>query len=509
LIKSLHILITFLLFGGSISYAQNTGTKGKNPPPANVELLNADKVIFDQRKGDAQRALGNVQVRHDNTLMYCDSAWIYQKRNVLFAFGHLHVKQGDSLNMYGDSLFYDGNTGYGKLRGHIRMVELDMSMETDSLEFVSKEGRGWYSTGGIIRSAKNKNVLTSKFGEYRSASKDIFFSGEVMLKHPDYTMTCDTLRYHTPTETAWFYGPTVLRTNDGVILCEGGWYNTRKDQSRFIKNVYMSNGEYKFRGDTLDYSQKSGLGTARGFFSLYDTTNKSTLSGKYGWFNEKLKSAFVTDSALMMRPFDDDTLYLHADTLFASREGKDSTQWMRAWRNVRFFRNDVQGMCDTLDYHEKDSVLNLLGKPVIWQDDQQLSAQRMEVHFRNKELHRIDLIGNCFISSFADSLCYNQIKGRTMHGYFKDEKLSHISIKGNGQTIYYAGEKGKPLIGMNKAECSDIDIYVEENKISNIVFHTEPTATFFPMTKINPKDRFLKDFEWMGDRRPKKVEDLF
>ncbi|HRE96927.1 MAG TPA: OstA-like protein, partial [Flavobacteriales bacterium] len=208
MIKSLHILITFLLFGGSISYAQNTGTKGKNPPPANVELLNADKVIFDQRKGDAQRALGNVQVRHDNTLMYCDSAWIYQKRNVLFAFGHLHVKQGDSLNMYGDSLFYDGNTGYGKLRGHIRMVELDMSMETDSLEFVSKEGRGWYSTGGIIRSAKNKNVLTSKFGEYRSASKDIFFSGEVMLKHPDYTMTCDTLRYHTPTETAWFYGPT-------------------------------------------------------------------------------------------------------------------------------------------------------------------------------------------------------------------------------------------------------------------------------------------------------------
>lgn len=474
-----------------------------------IEVVSADKLIFDQKRSEAQRVIGNVQVKHENTTMYCDSAWIFQKKGKLYAFGHLHMKQGDSLNVYGDSLFYDANLRYGKMRGHVRMVELDMNMETDSIEFDAKEGRGWYTNGGIIRSARNKNTLTSRNGEYRSKSKDIFFSDSVRLNHPEYTMQCDTLRYHTPQETAFFSGPTTIRTNSGLIFCENGWYNTRTDESFFSKNAFLSSKEHLIHGDSIRYNRKTGKGSAHGKFQLQDTLNAMIAEGKRAQFDEVKGTSMITDSAVLIRKFEKDSLYIHADTLYGFKNLATDKQHFVAWHHVRFFKSDLQGICDSLNFSEGDSLLQLMGTPVIWHQENQLSAVKMNIRFKEKTIDRADLYDDCFIASQVDSTGYNQIKGRSMHAVFVNEQLSQIDIKGNGQTIYYAGEEGKKRIGMNKAECSDIRIRLAENKISAITFITEPEAVFYPMDRINPKDKLLKDFKWHGNSRPKNKSDIF
>jgi lipopolysaccharide export system protein LptA len=510
----LHIVLLLLIFS-SVAFAQ------KKNPPANtksspIEILNADRVVRDmspvnspQKKIKPERILGNVIVKHESTMMYCDSAWYYQQRNVLYAFGHVHMKEGDSLNVYGDSLFFDGNAKYGKLRGHIRMVEQDMTMETDSIEFDTKLGIGRYTTGGTVRSVKNQNTLTSKKGEYHSKTKDIFFSDSVFLKSPEYTMTTDTLRYHTITETAYFMGSTVFRDKQNIVFCKGGFYNTRTEKSQFLKEVYMSNVENTLRGDTIEYDRLKGIGIARGPFTAEDTLNDMILSGTYGWFDETNKKSLITGNALMTRIFEKDSLYLHADTLRGEKDVKTDKQLVRAYHHVRFYKSDIQGKCDSISFNEQDSILHLWGKPVLWHEANQLSAEKMEIKIAGKKIDKVELFDNCFIASSADTVGYNQIKGRKMLATFKGDKIDKVYIFGNGQAIYYAGEEGKKPMGMNKIECSDIVIYIGEKKLERVHFLTEPKGEFFPLEKINPKDALLKDFVWYGKYRPTDKADVF
>ncbi|MFI5204660.1 MAG: OstA-like protein, partial [Flavobacteriales bacterium] len=105
-----------------------------------ILMRHADRLEYDTSINSAQRLNGNVEFQHGAVIMYCDSAWFFPKRNYLNAFGHVHVKQGDSLNLYGDSLRYDGNTRIAKLRGNIRMVEKDLRLITDSIDFNVKKG---------------------------------------------------------------------------------------------------------------------------------------------------------------------------------------------------------------------------------------------------------------------------------------------------------------------------------------------------------------------------------
>lgn len=209
-----------LAFCGLISNAQKKTL---------IIIENADHVVFnqnDKKYKDVNRALGNVRLRHENMLMFCDSAHVYKNSNIVFAYGHIHVKQGDTLNIYGDSMKYDGGKHFGQLRGKIRMVENDLKLETDSIDFDTEKHIAYYTNGATITSQKNKNVLKSKIGTYHSKTKDLFFKDSVTLTHPDYTLWSDTLKYNVSSHTAYFFGPTVIRTKESTMYCERGWYNT-------------------------------------------------------------------------------------------------------------------------------------------------------------------------------------------------------------------------------------------------------------------------------------------
>lgn len=505
-------LILFLILFSVSLFSQKKTT---------INIENADKVVFnqnDKKYKDANRAIGNVRLRHENMLMFCDSAHLYKNSNIVHAYGRIHIKQGDTLNIYGDSLRYDGTKHFGQLRGKIRMVENDLKLETDSIDFNTEEHIAYYTNWATITSQKDNNVLRSKKGTYHSKSKELFFKDSVTLTHPDYTMWSDTLKYHVTSQTAHFFGPTVIRTKESTMYCERGWYNTKKENALFSQRAYFNKKEHTLRGDSIFYDMQKGKGVARSNISLLDTVNKVILQGNYGEYEEKTENMLVTERALMIKIMDDDSLFLHADTLIARKDTSKNKQVLRAFHHVKFYKSDLQGKCDSIVFDERDSTLKLFHHPVMWHEENQLTAEYMEMRIVNENPESILLENECFIISEADTVGFNQIKGKKMYGKFNGDKLQKVNVYGNGQTVYYAAgekkdslstEKRKEYFGMNKTECSDIVIYLNEKSIDKITFITNPDAVFYPMDKINPKDRMLKGFRWEEKSRPGKKEDIF
>jgi len=514
-----------------------------------IKLQHANSLEFDKKLGiDAKRLIGNVIFEHEGALMYCDSAYLYSD-NSMDAFGNIHIRQGDSIHLYGDLLNYKGNEKKAKVQKNVRLIEKDMTLTTDTLYYSTRDKIANYQTGAKI--VNKDNILTSQYGNYYSASKDFLFKKNVVLTNPEYVMNCDTLRYNTISKTAYFLGPTTIKGKSNFIYCENGWYNTDLDISQFNKNAYLISKEQKIKSDSLYYDRKRAFGKAFQNVEIIDTVQKINISGGYGEYHENSGNAFVIDKALLMEIFEKDTLFLHADTLSTGYEGvkmedenkkieeksekienkkqktkekskiieqpvakndqkttKDKPRIMYAYHKVKFYKSDMQGRCDSLVYTYRDSVMRLFKDPVMWSDKNQLTAEKIELKTSRGKLDKLFLTNLAFIISQEDTLKYNQIKGKTMTGFFADNKLRRVKVEGNGQSIYYAKD-GKKMIGVNKADCTDMMIYLKNNQIEKITFIKKPDATLYPMKELKPEELLLKGYTWRIQQRPYSIKDIF
>ncbi|HLP13478.1 MAG TPA: OstA-like protein [Flavobacteriales bacterium] len=515
--KIVFILI-LVLQGVNIFAQKKPATKNKKDrpkvttaPPAQkpagkIEILQANVAKYDTSYSEAHRLIGNVIFKHENMLMFCDSARFFEKESRIKAYGHIHVQQGDTLNVYADSLDYNGTTKLAKLRGHIRMVEKDLVMTCDSVDFDAKRSIGVYKGGATITSAKNKNTLTSRTGYYHSKTKDFYFKDNVVLKNQDSELKTDTLRYNVGNETAYFIAATKITTKDtGEITTTNGWFDTRKDKSAFYNRSELKKKEKNITADTILYDQKKGIGNLYGNAWMYDTTDKVGLFGDYAYYDEKKEEVLITRNPFMMQKFSKDTFYLKADTIFSVRDTSGKST-VKAYRNVKFFKGDMMGKADSLIYSDEDSLIKFFRQPVLWQDKNQLTGDYMEARVVDNKIQKITITNNSFIISKADTVGYNQIKGRNVYAYFNEEEISKIKVEGNGQTLYYIGEEGKSYSAINRADCSDIILYTKEGKIKRITFVYQPDATAYPIDKYPANEKLLKDFKWLEEQKPTELD---
>lgn len=507
-----------------------------------VEIINADSFEFDEDLGNgAKRLLGNVQFRQDDVLMFSDSAYYYDN-NALDAFGNIHINKNDSVHLYGDFLKYDGNSKLASVTGKVvTLKDKTMTLTTSKLDFNMQSNIGYYNNKGKI--VTKENTLTSQNGYYYSSQKNLFFKKDVVLVNPDYKMYSDSLRYNTNTETAFFNGPTNIVSEANRIYCENGWYNTKQDKAQFNKNAWLKNKEQKLHGDSLYYDSKNGYGKAIKNVEVLDSAQKISIRGNFLEYFEVSEKSIVTDHAVMIQYFKTDTLYLHADTLkatydstyFALKKIKETEELKNnkgkkdkkvkvqmedsvasahrliyAHYKVKFFKNDLQGLCDSLVYSAADSLMRLFKKPILWSDANQLTAELINIKLYDGKIYQLRMNTNAYIISQYDSLRFNQIKGKKMIGYFTENDLRKIDVMGNGETVYYIkDDKDGSLSGVNKAECSDMAIYITNNKVEKLKMYKKPTGIMHPPKEVKPEEMMLKDFAWYAAYRPQNFEDIF
>jgi lipopolysaccharide export system protein LptA len=448
----------------------------------------------------------------------------------------VRVQQGDSTNIYGQFLKYNGNTRMAEIQKSVRYSSGSTTLTTELLFYDMKASQANYPNGGTI--VNKENTLTSQVGYFNPKKKSYSFKKNVVLTNPKYVITCDTLNYSSAVNTAYFLGPTQIKGSNVFIYCESGWYSTDKDVGMFRKNAYIVSKDQTMKGDSIYFEKADDFGKAMGNVSIIDTTQHIIVGGDLAIRSGKTETATVTGHALLKQYYSEDTLFLHADTLRAVDEHptkkvlveqvittkkdkkktlqtyvdeKDtSVTWRKlyAYHKVKFFKEDMQGSCDSLIYSSKDSLMHLFINPVLWSEQNQLTAKKMDLMITNGEIKTMFLNKDAFIISKEDTVKYNQIKGKQMTGYFKKNELRKILVEGNGQTIYFAKDKEK-LIGVNKAECSNLMIYIKENQVDKITFLKKPEATLFPMKEFTPDEFKLKDFVWRENERPLSVEDIF
>lgn len=499
MLHRVFFLFTCVLLAAA-SYGQQKQVK-------RIELRNAEVLEYDESLGHkARRLLGNVIFEHEGALMHCDSAYLYEN-NSMDAFSNVFINKGDSIKMWCDELNYNGNTELAKAKRNVKLVDREMTLTSQKLDYNMETERAWYNTGGTI--VNSKNTLTSRAAYYYSKLEEVFFKDSVQLINEQYSLYCDTLRYNTSTEVAFFLGPTKIISDENTILCQFGWYDTELDIAQFSQKATVLSADLSIVGDSLYYNKNYGYGLAKGNVIIADTSQNIVLTGETAKYYEVGNMVLLTDSAVMIQDMGPDSLFLHADTLLSLVDTVIDRRILFAYHHVKFFKPDMRGKSDSLVYSYADSTIRLYRDPILWSEENQLTADSMWIQNRNNRIDKLYMKDNSMIVSQVDSGMYNQIKGRYMTGYFQEQKLHRVYVEGNGQTIYFAGEDGAKPENVNKAKASNLIIKIAKNKVKDITFLTQPDATLWPLHLVNLSDLKLDGFSWREKDRPEKMEDIF
>lgn len=472
-----------------------------------VFLEHANTLSFDKEvNADAQFLQGDVCFRHDSSYMYCDSAYFFETTNSLEAFSNVRMEQGDTLFVYGNYLFYDGNTQIAYLRENVRMENGQVTLFTDSLNYERIPDIGYYFDGGLI--VDSLNQLSSFYGQYSPTTKLAIFNDSVRLENPNFTLYSDTLHYDTESKIATILGPSIIVSDSGTIHSSRGWYNTETNTSLLLDRSEVYSGNRVLIGDSISYNQDAGFGEAFGNMCLRDTAQKVILEGQYGFYNERTEYAFATDSARFMEYSQGDTLYLHADTLEMAT--LDSTaREIKAFHGVRFYRIDMQGVCDSMQFNTRDSVLYMYDNPVLWNEQYQLYGDTIEIYMNDSTIDYAHVIQFAFAVQHLDSSYYNQLKGNDLKAYFEGQTVRQIDVEGNAESIYYPLEGDGAKIGLNETKSGFLTIWVKENKLEKLKIWPTPLGNLTPIPDLKPEQKTLKDFYWYDYLRPKNKDDIY
>ncbi len=509
-------MVLCLLLSAFLSPAVLYAQKQPIPAPENgepeqeqkeVEIINADYLKMQEIDGKKYtRLVGNVALKQDGVIMYCDSAITDKESNSVDAYGRVHIMQ-DTINAYSQTLHHDGGQKMSRLNGNVKLTDGQMVLYTDELYYDIKNKLSYYLVGGRV--LKDSTVITSQRGYYYSQKKEVFFQGNVVMTDPNYNLNSDTLMYQVETKISNFFGNTEIFNKDSRIFCDNGWYDSNRDVSSFGKNTVVLNPPQRLEGDSLYYERFRGFGKAVGPFIWTDSSMGVEIHANYGEFIDSQQYIMATQKALMIYKMDKDSLSLTADTLKSmTRSATDTIKNFFAYHKVRMFMKDMQGVCDSMFYSFADSTFRMYYKPVLWTNDIQMSGDTVFLLTKNNKAEKMSIYKSAFIISPSGTKYYDQIKGINIFGYFVDNTLDHMDVKGNGESLYFGKDEKEKYIGNNKALSTDITLYFADKKINKIVFIQNPEAVFTPLKKLTAEQFKLKDFNWQIDRKPKSREAL-
>lgn len=507
------VVSVLCLFGFCLLAQVRPAKKGEQKPAkSKVYLLHSDVLKKSPLNPDldAQILIGNVAFRHDSVYMYCDSACFYEKTNSLEAFDNVKMVQGDTLFLYGDYLFYDGNTQIAQVRYNVRMENKNTTLLTDSLNYDRIYNLGYYFDGGTLMD--EENVLTSEWGEYSPATKISVFNYDVKLVNPKFTLTSDTLRYSTATKIANILGPSDIVSDANHIYSELGFYNTQIGQAELLDRSVLTNEGKRLIGDSLFYDRVKGYGEAFDNVIMTDTVNKNMLTGDYCYYNELTKYAFATKKAVVVDYSQGDSLFMHADTLqmYTYYLNTDSMfRETRAYHKVRMYRADVQGVCDSLVFSSKDSCLTMYYDPILWNNNQQLLGEKIMIYMNDSTIDWAHIQNQALSVEQLDSTSYNQVTGKEMKAWFQGGEMRKVDVIGSVRLVYYPMESDSTLIGMNVSETSLLNMFLENRKMKKMIMSPKSNGTLYPMLQRPPEKMKLDNFVWFDYIRPLDKEDIF
>lgn len=480
------------------------------------ELVQADELIGDVYRGqNVRKLIGNVIFKKNDGFMYCDSAYQYVNKSDIDAFGHVKMTQGDSVTIWGDSLFYNSQNKIARLRGNITMIDRKMKLVTRFLDYDMNDKSGHFYNGGTITDPKN--VLVCEEGFYYSNKEHLVFKKKVVLVNPEYTINSDNLEYNTKSKISYLKGPSTVKGKDGDLYAENGTYNTETEVADFSKNAKLINNDVIIEGQKLYFEEKTGYGLAKENVKITSVKDSFLILGNEVKYWQKIGKSKIYKNPVFISISNKDSLFLKADTLLSveikdtvstkkDTLSKDEKRNLFAYPNCIIYKNDFQAICDSLAYLFSDSAIHFFKKPVLWSESSQITADTIKIQLANNEIDKMYMRSNAFIISEDSIKNYNQIKGANMLADFKNKEIKKVYVYNEGQSIYWALEEDTAVIGLNIIDCKDMIISLDSSKLKKVNFISKPKAKFVPPHQIVDAEAFLKGFIWRKEERPERED---
>lgn len=483
-----------------------------------IFLLHSDRLFHDTEiDAQAQILVGNVQFRHDDVFMYCDSALFYEASNSLDAFGNVRMVQGDTLSLTADVLYYDGLDKLARVRNNVVLVHGQMTLYTDSLDYDRLYNVGYFFGGGHL--ITQDNDMTSDWGEYRPQTKVAVFNYNVHLVSPAppqqvrTTLLTDTLYYNTVTSVANARGPSTIDDGGCHIYTEMGYVNSKNNNLTLLNRSEMSNNGKKLIGDSIVWNSVDSIGEAFGNVFYSDMLNNNAMTGNYCYYNDRMGYTLGTDSACILDYSQGvDTMYMHGDSIkmFTYNIKTDSAyRTMHAYNHVRMYRRDMQGVCDSLVYLTNDSMMIMYKDPIVWTGSQQLLGEEIQAFMNDSTIDSIYVLRQTLSCERLDSLHYNQVAGQEMHSYMENGELKMTHVIGNVIVNYFPLDDDSLMVAMNHIESTEMKMFMGENRRMRKIWMPAATGTFYPIPMIPGNVRFLENFQWFDYVRPQNPQDIF
>jgi lipopolysaccharide export system protein LptA len=508
--------------------AQNSKT------PKIIEIRQAGGSTQDQEKFPGANILfktpnKRVKLFHEGALIESDKAYFYSKDNYFMAMGDVIFTQGDSLQMTCNTIKYDGKTKTAIAIGNVDLKKSDMTLKTEKLNLDRVNDKAFYNTKGVV--VDSASTLTSQRGTYFMAENKYRFTSDVTILNPKYIVNSEQLDYFTQLNQAYLYGNSKIKGENYTILCERGFYDMQREKGVFKENATLYYDDKIIKGDSLYFESERDYASASKNVSIIDSLNNSIITGHYGEIFKAKDSAIITRRAMAINIVDQDSLFIHADTLVAT--GPKDKRILRGYYDVRILKSDIRGRSDSLYLDQSIGLTKLLSRPltnqqeqifteadrnganpVLWFGESQMSGDKIFLlsDLVTRKLDSLKITGNIFIIE-KDTLSvdgYQQIKGGILNGAFKEGRLDNIVITKNTEMVYYLyNDEDLQLIGIDKTTCSALQMNFIDGQIENITFLVSPNGDVYPEEELPVNDRTLKGFIWRITERPETIEDLF
>lgn len=447
-----------------------------------------------------------VYIVHEGIEMWCDLAFMYNKDNFVKAFGNVRITQGDTMTLNSKYAEYNGNTKFAFASGDVILKEPNSTLTTDTLYFDRNKQQGFYRSGGKV--VDTASTLTSRIGRYFAETKRYQFLSNVVLVNPDYTINTNQLDFYTETGHAYLYGPSTITGETSDVYCERGFYDTRNDKGHFSKNAKIDYENRTVFGDSLYFDRNKNFASATNNIKILDTLNNSIVRGHYAEIFRDKDSVFITKRAVAVTVRDNDSIYMHADTLRIT--GKPDHRILRGFYDARIYKSDMSGKSDSIYSDEKTGITKMLRNPVMWSGESQMTGDTIHLlsNTQTDQLDTLKVFNNAFLIQ-KDSAGYNQVKGDILIGLFTDNELDTININRNAEVIFYTRNDNDELVGINHSRSSSLQITLKEQEIETIRFIRQADGKLHPDSQFPENARILRGFEWRGEERLLSKEDLF
>lgn len=422
------------------------------------------------------------------------------------------------------------------------VVDSLFTLRADSLRFNTKTETAYFS--GPTRISQNEGAIYCESGYYdipnqqanfsknaqykkegRRASADrmqydgiqqeLLLSGNAFVEEPGKRAVAKRIRYLEREDVYYLEGNAYLNDNGQEVISDTIVYDATQEVYTTTGRTRLVDSTQILEADLLDYDGVKGEGFASGAVYWQDTSRKISIKSSRALYRKNCEFLLASGTRpLFITEMEGDSLFMTADTLESSQICTDSlsgggeARHLKAYHDVRIFKSNLQGICDSMRYSTQDSLFVLFYDPLLWSDTSQFLADTISIQMANNQIDRIYLNQNAMLINSSDKQFFNQVKGRHITAYFRDNDLYKMRVVGNAEAIYFIQDELGQYVGPNKVASSDMWLFFENHQITDIKLYNAPSGDLLPMQGVRPGSMELEGFRWEESCRPASLSDL-